>query len=211
MKKLESSLKNMLLVLTLVCAVATAILAYVNNLTTAPIAESAAKTLNEAIKEVAPEFDNNPSTEAQNVTTPAGEFVVYPASKGGVSVGAAVKSKTNGFGGDLEILVGFTTDGTINGYSILKTNETPGLGSKAGFWFKPAVAAKPTLIEKIFGFTVASTPRKSDITGKNPEKNNLTVHKDGGEIDEITASTITSRAFLLAVRNAYTAFKKNQK
>ncbi len=211
MKKLESSLKNMLLVLTMVCAIATAILSYVNQLTTAPIAESAAKTLNEAIQEVAPEYDNNPSTMAQNVTTDAGEFVIYPATKGGETVGAAVKSKTLGFGGDLEVLVGFTTDGTINGYSILKSAETPGLGSKATFWFKPAVEAKPTLVEQIFGFKVAATPRKSNIIGRNPEKNNLTVHKDGGEIDEITASTITSRAFLAAVKNAYAAYMKNQK
>jgi electron transport complex protein RnfG len=39
--------------------------------------------------------------------------------------------------------------------------------------------------------------------GKNPGKVNFTVSKDGGDIDAITASTITSRAFLLAIKNAY--------
>ena len=52
MKKLESSLKNMLLVLTGVTAISVALLAYVNELTKGPIAEANAKTLNEALKEV---------------------------------------------------------------------------------------------------------------------------------------------------------------
>lgn len=48
---------------------------------------------------------------------------------------------------------------------------------------------------------------KGNIIGMNPEKNNLTVKKDGGDVDAITASTITSRAFLLAVNQAYSAYK----
>ena len=49
---------------------------------------------------------------------------------------------------------------------------------------------------------------KGDITGKNPGDKPLTVSKDGGEIDAITASTITSRAFLNAVNAAYAAYAK---
>ena len=49
---------------------------------------------------------------------------------------------------------------------------------------------------------------KGSIIGKNPSTDNLTVSKDGGSVNAITASTITSRAFLLAVNNAYNAYKK---
>ena len=63
MKKLESSLKNMLLVLTLVTAVSVALLAYVNALTQKPIADAQANILQTAIGLVVPEFDNNPAAE----------------------------------------------------------------------------------------------------------------------------------------------------
>ena len=53
----------MLLVLTGVTAISVALLAYVNELTKGPIAEANAKTLNEALKEVLPEFTNNPVAE----------------------------------------------------------------------------------------------------------------------------------------------------
>ena len=99
----------------------------------------------------------------------------------------AVESTTGGFGGDLKVLVGFDKDGNILGYTILQHAETPGLGAKADKWFQK--------------------DGKGSIIGKNPNKDNLTVKKDGGNIDAITASTISSRAFLLAVTQAYNAYK----
>ena len=103
-------------------------------------------------------------------------------------LGAAVESTTGGFGGELKVLVGFNKDGEILGYTILQTSETPGLGAKAENWFQK--------------------DGKGNIIGKNPSTDNLTVSKDGGSVNAITASTITSRAFLLAVNNAYDAYKK---
>jgi len=97
-----------------------------------------------------------------------------------------VESTTGGFGGDLKVLVGFDPDGKILGYTLLEHAETPGLGAKADKWFQKG--------------------EKGDIIGKDP-KEPLTVSKDGGQVDAITASTITSRAFLLAVNNAYNAYK----
>ena len=48
------------------------------------------------------------------------------------------------------------------------------------------------------------------ICGKSPAEGPLTVSKDGGEVDAITAATISSRAFLLAVNNAYGALQKQE-
>ena len=74
MKKLESSLKNMLLVLTAVTGVSVALLAYVNELTKEPIAQANAKTLNEALKSVVPAFTNNPVAESgSGITVPPGD------------------------------------------------------------------------------------------------------------------------------------------
>lgn len=186
MKKLESSLKNMLLVLTGITAICVALLAYVNELTKEPIAQANAKTLSDAVKAVVPGFDNDPIAEKKVQMVNGVEYAVYPASKGGEFIGAAVESKAMGFGGDLKVLVGFDAQGNIIDYSLLSHAETPGLGSKADAWFKKG--------------------EKGDITGKNPGETPLTVTKDNGQIDAITASTITSRAFLNAVNLAYAAY-----
>jgi electron transport complex protein RnfG len=184
MKKLESSLKNMLLVLTGITAISVALLAWVNELTKEPIAEANAKTLNEALGQVLPEFDNNPSEACDTINNDKGTFVVYRATKDGQPVGAAVQSSSLGFGGDLVVLVGFNNEGVIQGYSILATSETPGLGSKAAEWFRTG---------------------EHNIIGMNPGEGKLVVKKDdsNSKIDAITASTITSRAFLKAVNAAY--------
>lgn len=86
----------------------------------------------------------------------------------------------------MNVLVGFDKEGNIIDYSLLSHAETPGLGSKAADWFKKG--------------------GKGDITGMNPGQKALVVNKDGGQIDAITASTITTRAFLKAVNNAYAAY-----
>ena len=190
MKKLESSLLNMVLVLTGVTVVMGGILAYVNHLTEGPIAEQKAKALSDGIKSVMGVSEltvSDPDTVRQTVSGKELTYVIYPAKDAkGQDLGAAVESTTNGFGGNLKVLVGFNPQGTILGYTLLEHAETPGLGAKADRWFQRG--------------------EKGDIIGKTPTEP-LTVSKDGGQVDAITASTITSRAFLLAVNNAYNAYK----
>jgi electron transport complex protein RnfG len=198
-KKLESSFINMVVVLTLVALVAAFSLASVYNLTKEPIAKAALKKKLDAIAKVAPVFDNNPNAEmfklpAYEASAGLDSLEIYPAKQNGKIVGYAVKSYTmKGFSGLIEVMVGFRKDGTINNYSVLKHTETPGLGTKMKTWFKN---------EK---------KQNSYILGKNPEKVNLTVSKDGGDIDAITAATISSRAFLDAVNRAYMTLKQGGK
>ena len=191
MKKLESSLLNMTLVLTGVAVVMGGILAFVNHLTEGPIAQQKEKTLADGIKTVmvcndlvvakTDEIKQNDAKGKEQV------FKIYQVKDAqGKELGAAVESTTMGFGGDLKVLVGFDAKGTILGYTLLEHAETPGLGAKADQWFQKG--------------------QKGDIIGKLPAQP-LTVSKDGGQVDAITASTITSRAFLNAVNNAYQAYK----
>ena len=166
----------MLIVLTAIAVIAGAALGYANELTSGPIAENKARQLADGIKTVM----NTDEVEVQRVDT-VGASVVYHTSQG-----VAVQAKdANAFGGTLTILVGFDAKGTILGYQILETSETPGLDAKADKWFQK--------------------DGKGNIIGMNPGQNNMTVKKDGGEVDAITASTITSRAFLRAVNEAYAA------
>ena len=190
MKKLESTLLNMVLVLTSVAVIMGGILAYVNHLTEGPITEQKAKALADGIKSVmgvdeitVAEID----TVSQNVGGKELTYVIYQTQNANKQdLGAAVESTTGGFGGDLKVLVGFDPEGKILGYTLLEHAETPGLGAKADKWFQKG--------------------EKGDIIGKSPAEP-LSVSKDGGQVDAITASTITSRAFLLAVNNAYNAYK----
>ena len=190
MKKLESTLTNMALVLTGVAVIMGGILAFVNHLTEGPIADQKAKALADGIKSVMCVADlkvAKTDTVRQNVAGKELTYIIYNTQDAqGHDLGAAVQSTTGGFGGDLKVLVGFDPDGKILGYTLLEHAETPGLGAKADKWFQQG--------------------GKGDIIGKSPAEP-LSVSKDGGQVDAITASTITSRAFLLAVNNAYTAYK----
>lgn len=191
-KKLESNFTNMVVVLFSVTLIASAAVGYVQTLTAGPIeAAKETKQVN-AIRQVIPgEFDNDPNADVWKVQTPdGGELEFYPAKKNGELVGTAVKTYTNnGFGGKIWLMVGFNPDGTISNYSVLEHKETPGLGSKMDTWFVK--------------------DGKGDIIGKNPGGNGLKVSKDGGEVDAITAATISSRAFLDAVNRASAALSGN--
>lgn len=190
MKKLESSLTNMVLVLTLVAVIMGGVLAYVNHLTEGPISEQKEKALANGIKTVmvCDELTvADPVEVKQDVDGKELVYIIYNVKDAqGHDLGAAVQSATMGFGGDLKVLVGFDPEGNILGYTLLEHAETPGLGAKADQWFQKG--------------------QKGDIIGKSPAEP-LTVSKDGGQVDAITASTITSRAFLKAVNQAYTAYK----
>ena len=191
MKKLESSLTNMVLVLTGVAVIMGGILAFVNHLTEGPINAQKEKALADGIKTVmcVDELTVAKTDEVRQNDAKGKEmlFKIYQVKDAqGQDLGAAVESTTGGFGGDLKVLVGFDPEGNILGYTLLEHAETPGLGAKADKWFQKG--------------------EKGDIIGKNPAEP-LVVSKDGGQVDAITASSITSRAFLLAVNNAYKAYK----
>ena len=191
MKKLESSLTNMVLVLTGVAVIMGGILAFVNHLTEGPIAAQKEKALADGIKTVMCVNDLKVAkTDEVKQNDDKGKELTYTVYEiqdtKGNDLGVAVESSTLGFGGTLKVLVGFDPEGKILGYTLLEHTETPGLGAKADKWFQKG--------------------QKGDIIGKDP-KEPLTVSKDGGQVDAITASTITSRAFLLAVNNAYKAYR----
>jgi len=195
--KKESTFINMVLVLFIVTLVASAALGGLYELTKEPIAAAKLAKKLKAIKQVVPDFNNNPSNEVYKVgMNEKDSLEFYPAKKDGKLVGTAVKTfTTNGFSGYVWIMVGLKPDGSINNYSVLEHKETPGLGTKMADWFKSSDPAKA----------------KASIINKNPATTNFTVSKDGGDIDAITAATISSRAFLDAVQTAYNEYAKNQK
>ena len=176
----KSTFGNMVLVLAGICLVCSALLGTVYAVTKAPIEASELQKVNAAIAAVTPEFDNVPSEAIRDVE--GGQ--IYTATLAGEPVGYAIKVSVGGFGGPLQLMVGFTPDGTVYNTSVISHSETPGLGAK--------------IVDE------NCNPR-AQVKGKNPATDKVEV----GPIDAITASTITSKAFLKGVNVAYDLFKNN--
>ena len=172
----KSSLINMALCLTAVCLVCAAVLGVVYAVTFEPIAAAAAAEARASIAKVLPaggEISEELASEAEGIDG----YYVQSDAEGAVTA-FAVKSTTGGFGGPLTLMVGVLPDGTVFNTSVLSHSETPGLGAKCseeGSHFR----------EQWKGFS-----------------GRLAVVKDGGDVDAITASTITSRAYTKAVAQA---------
>lgn len=187
MAKTESTFKNMVISLTLISMVASACLGFVYELTKEPIALANLNKKLVAIRQVVPDFDNDPAKEMFRLPTEEGDSLdIYPAKKNNEIVGYAINTyTTKGFSGRIELMAGFKPDGTIINISVLEQKETPGLGTKM---------TEP-------GF-------KDQFREKKPDEFILKVKKDGGQVDAITAATISSRAFCDAAQRAYNTLKK---
>ncbi len=178
MKKLESTFLNMFLVLTLISVIAGAGLAAVYNVTKEPIEQANLAKQQAAIKAVLPEG----AEVGEEVTV--NDNRIFPATLDGAFGGMAIEVNTNGFGGNIKMMVGFDANGAMVDYSILELAETPGLGSKLVDWFRT----------------------KSDMRGALVSDGEVKVSKDGGKYDAITAATISSRAFMVGINAAMATY-----
>ena len=168
----KSSFKNMVICLFAICVVCSSLLAGVYALTKAPI-DAAAKAKNEAaIMEVLP--TSAVTIEEERTVDFEGASYAYNLAydEQGNTVGCAINVAPVGFGGPIAIKVGFDVNGVIWNTKVLSQAETPGLGAKC---------VEPSFFEQFKGF--------------DPAAKKLAVKKDGGDVDAITASTITSRAY----------------
>ncbi len=187
MAKKESNLFNMVFTLFLITGIAALALGAVYSLTKDPIAKAKREKLENAIKVVVPEFDKFEEKEIMPVEG-KDALKFYTATKDGQIVGTAIETYSDmGFSGRIIIMVGFKPDGTIHNTAVLEHKETPGLGDK---------------------MDVAKSDFPLQFMGKNPAEFNMKVSKDGGEVDAITASTISSRAFCDAAKRAYDTYIK---
>lgn len=206
MKKLESNILNMALVLTLIAVLAGGLLAWVNSKTKGPIEEINSQAIENGIKSVILAGRDIEFTVEEQVENDGFVFHAVNDANGNL-LGTAVESTDrNGFGGALKIMVGFDPEGVILGYTVLEHSETPGLGAQADAWFRQSsasVGSQSVVADVLIG--APAVPGNHNIIGMNPADDIMMVSKDGGAVDAITASTITSRAFLRAVDAAYKA------
>lgn len=184
----KDTLLNMFIAMFVICVVSGSILGLVYNATKDPIAAAEAAKKTEAIKNVLPEFNELKETMVKSAMEDAEIpfYLAYDANNN--FIGAAVETFTNkGFSGNISLMVGILANGTINNISVLQHAETPGLGSKM---------SEPSF--------------KDQFNNKNTTSFNFNVKKDGGDVDAITAATISSRAFCDAVNRALSTFENNK-
>ena len=186
---MKSTLFNMVAVLFCITLISSAGVGLVNMITVEPIAEAKQKAVNDAVLAVLPAFDNKEITDLEIDAMP---IKVYTATAEGKTVGYAVESMTkSGFNGVVKLMVGFAPTGEVLNVNVIQQAETPGLGTK---------------------MCDEGNPLISSIKGQNLEQKKLVngvlaVTKDGGDIDALTAATISSRAYVDAVNRAYMAYK----
>ncbi len=194
--KTESSLVNMVAALGGIALVASALLGFAYQITKEPIAIANKKILENAIKVVSPSGLQDAKygekymiASDKNTAEKPDSLSCYPVlDKDGKLIATAISTYTKlGFSGRFDIMVGFKPDGTIVNTAVLSHAETPGLGDK---------------------MDVKKSDWSKQYRDKDPKEFNIKVTKDNGEIDAITAATISSRAFSDAVTRAYDAYMK---
>lgn len=190
---MKSTLINMVSVLAGICLVASACVGVVNMITAEPIETSKKAATESAVSAVLSGIDFDEITAADSLLKKdALSVIVYRAMKGGEVAAYAVKAPSltkDGFNGKVTLMVGYTLDGVVNNVAVVEQNETPGLGTK---------------------MTEADNPLYRSVVGKNTleqrRRDVLKVNKDGGEVEALTAATISSRAYVNAMEAANAGF-----
>lgn len=178
---MKSSLRNMVLMLFVIALVCSAAVAVVYDMTKEPIRKAQEQKVVDALRGVLPEFDNEPQRVER------GGCYVYEATMNGEVVGYAIEGTSpNGFNGNVTLMVGYDTNGTIYNIEVLAQAETPGLGDN--------MKTDDNLLINSF-------------KGKKADQMKMTVTKDGGDVDALTAATISSRAYAEAVAFTYEVYK----
>lgn len=191
---------KMVIVLTVICGVAAGLLQAVAAYTAPIIADEERafelRAVNKAIQSVgkdpcvdrSPAFDNHPDEDVVCVDG----VRVYRGRKDGAVSGVAFEATGhNAYSGTIGVLVGMNPQGTLIGLEILKHAETPGLGSG---------------IEKCAW--------RRQFWGKTLSSQTWKVLKDGGDVDQISGATISSRAIINAIagpEGAFAFFEKHRK
>lgn len=186
----KDTLFNMLFALFLICLVSGGVLGLIFNLTKEPIEKVKEAKQKKAIEEVLPSFQRLENKKIKSALESENDSLTFSIAYDADNhfVGAAIETFTDkGFGGEVRLMVGLLPDGTINKVSVLSHGETPGLGAK-----------------------MTDPQFKDQFNDKNPASFTIKVKKDKGDVDAITAATISSRAFCDAVNRAIITFENNK-
>lgn len=174
---------KLVLVLSMICLVSGILMALVYNVTAEPIARAREAARMDALRQVLPASETAPELEESTINYEGRNIPVVYARHAGELLATVLQVNTpEGYAGDIELMVGILPDGSIQGVAILDHKETPGLGAH-----------------------ITGRPFLSLFKGRKLDDTNWKVSKEGGDIDEITAATVSSRAVVEAVNTALAA------
>ena len=180
--------------------VGTSLLAYVFDITRAPIEASEKEARLALFKEILPVnvYDNDllkevvdigPNDLLGNRVSTIANIAKFNHKTAGVILEAIAH---DGYSGDIKLLIAIRADGSISGVRVLAHKETPGLGDYIdiahGKWIK------------LFD---------DESVNKTPPTN-WQVKKDGGKFDYMVGATITPRAVVKAVLKALQFYEMNK-
>ncbi len=181
-------LVKMVGVLTLISALAGGLLAISNSMTREPIAQSLRAEKLAAMRQILPEYDNDPMADACILQDDGCEWVFYVARKQGEFVGAAFESVSDqGYSGAIRIMAGVAADDTVRGVEIIEQLETPGLGAK-----------------------ITESGFKDQFKNRGIASTKWAVTKDGGDIAAITGATISPRAVVAALKKGLDVYQRHK-
>lgn len=130
MEKKQNNLLYVLhisLILLIICSLTAAAVSLVYGLTYAKAEENLLSEKRVAMADIYGE-----GISVDEVDCPEGVDAVYRITKGSDLLGYSVSVTGSGFGGDMDVLVGYNADGSIRGVRLISHSETPGLGSRVG-------------------------------------------------------------------------------
>lgn len=187
MDKKENSLK-LGLILLIITAFVGVILGCAYTITKEPIEAQSQKANTEAMQEL---IANGDTFKKKDVKLTENIVEVNEALNNGSTVGYTIKLNTKGYGGNIELMVGISNDGKVQGIKILSQSETPGLGANST---QPAFYGQ---------FKGKSIEKELQVTKTSSAQDN--------EIQAITGATITSKAVTRGVNEAVNFYKSNLK
>lgn len=194
------------------CAIATALMGYVANVTKEPIKKAKEAGLEGNLKKVMTDFDNKPEKMTFK-STDGFDVNFYTGTKAGkVSGIAGIASSLKGYGGKVEVMIGLDVSGAVQTVIVTEQNETPGLGTnltdrrreKTIFNLcspEPSGLPPNRILDQFNGHKIGDGD-----SWKTP----WAVKKDGGDFDFVTGATVTSRAITDAVYRVMDTFAKNK-
>lgn len=188
MNKKESTFLNMTMSLVIITVIAGISLGFINDITKGPKAKAKLERKVNALKQVLPEFNNNPVEQVKLIKSDKvkDSIEIYTGTFNNQPIGTAIiGSSEKGYSGLVKIMVGFNPDGSIKNIVVLEQKETPGLGTK-----------------------MKSEKFIKQFRGKHPSEFNLKPKKDDGDVDAIAGATISTRAFGEATQLAYDVFSE---
>jgi electron transport complex protein RnfG len=179
------------IVLAVISAAASGLLVLVNSFTAPKIFAYQAQAEADAYRQVLPQAERyqslSPAQLAKLRTNPetAGISNVKAGIKAGRPVGWVCKVVSHGYSSDIKLLVGIGQDARLTGVVILEQSETPGLGSEV---------------------TGAEFIRQAALKKADPQQD-LQVNKDGGTVQAVAGATISSRAVVHGINQAFRFFR----